>query len=273
MKFYYEKTKGITFNVVASTLFGIIVGSTLSQFVFPRPDWRTCRQIGLEASAAGTGHASDEQWNRSVPQDKPHSFELLHENGYPTDLQTLRTLGTHDAFSPFKGPPTKEVDEAWSRYWQVWMFSIGEDAFKASVPQHSESAVRVHDKKHDDGSASPRYLATFEATHQLHCLYNLFRASYLDYYPDEKQDYNADPAQWHARVDHCVDILRQKLTCDRDTSLITYNWVKGKKGPSANFNVQRVCPRWEHLDEWAAKYEVTSIPAKPEHAVQLDSIP
>lgn len=139
------------------------------------------------------------------------AFELLHENGYPTDLQTLRTLGTHDAFSPFKGPPTKEVDEAWSKYWQVWMFSIGEDAFKASVPQNSGSAVRVHDKKHDDGSEGPRYLATFEATHQLHCLYNLFRASYLDYYPDEKQDYDADPAEWHARVDHCVDILRQKL--------------------------------------------------------------
>lgn len=61
------------------------------------------------------------------------------------------------------------------------------------------------------GTHDKRYLATLEATHQLHCLYNLFRASYLDAYPDERADCERDPLRWHERVDHCVDILRQKL--------------------------------------------------------------
>lgn len=87
------------------------------------------------------------------------------------------------------------------------MFSVDEDDFQASHPQHPESAVRVQNGGKDDG----RYLATFAATHQLHCLYNLFRASYLDSYPDERSDYDEDPRKWHQRVDHCVDILRQKL--------------------------------------------------------------
>lgn len=73
MKFDHEKKMGgITFSAVASMLCGVIIGSTLTQFVFPRPDWRTCRQIGLDASATGTRHTSDEQWNKSVPQDRPH---------------------------------------------------------------------------------------------------------------------------------------------------------------------------------------------------------
>ena len=118
-------------------------------------------------------------------------------------------IGTYNASTPFKGPPTREVDEAWSEYWKVWTFSIDEGAFKASVPQHTEAAVRV--KSETGGTEHPQYLATFEATHQLHCLYNLFRASYLDYYTEEKKDFETDPADWHARVDHCVDVLRQKL--------------------------------------------------------------
>lgn len=72
MKVDHEKMNGINFGAVASMLCGVIIGSTLTQFVFPRPDWRTCRQIGLEASATGTHHTSQERWNRSVPQDKPH---------------------------------------------------------------------------------------------------------------------------------------------------------------------------------------------------------
>lgn len=115
----------------------------------------------------------------------------------------MRVNGTYNATSSFRGPPTPEVDTAWEGYWKIWMLGVDEETFRASHPQYPEASVRLQD--------SGKYLATFGATHQLHCLYNLFRASYLDVYQNEKADYDKDPRNWHERVDHCVEILRQKL--------------------------------------------------------------
>jgi Mycotoxin biosynthesis protein UstYa len=47
--------------------------------------------------------------------------------------------------------------------------------------------------------------------HQLHCLYNLYRATNFDYYEQEARFARLHPQVWHNRVDHCLDILRQKL--------------------------------------------------------------
>jgi len=118
----------------------------------------------------------------------------------------VRVNGTYNIASRFKGPPSREVDSAWEAYWKVWLVSVDQGALSASLPQHPDAAVRLRVGTHDK-----RYLATLEATYQLHCLYNLFRASYLDAYPDERADCERDPLRWHERVDHCVDILRQKL--------------------------------------------------------------
>ncbi|KAJ4423375.1 hypothetical protein N0V82_001978 [Gnomoniopsis sp. IMI 355080] len=267
MKSYMKMLSGISqkkFNsdLAWSFLFGIMIGSIATQIIVANPDWRTRRQFGLEITAALASHQNAPMVAANEP-DRPHLFELLNKDEYPSDLRSERTMGTHNSSSPFKGPPNKGVDEAWSAYWKVWTFSIDEEAFKASNPQHAEAGVQIDQKLGGDSSETPRFLATFEATHQLHCLYNLFRASYLDEYTDEKLDYDANPAEWHQRVDHCVDVLRQKLAC----------WVNGKKSPVANFNVQRVCRRWENLDEWAAEHEVKSMPTKPESAVQLDGFP
>jgi hypothetical protein len=63
------------------------------------------------------------------------------------------------------------------------------------------------------------------------------------------------------------------LPSDRDTSIITYNWVNGKKAPTVNFNVQRTCPDWGAMNRWAAQHEVVAPPTKPAQAVQLPFIP
>lgn len=117
-------------------------------------------------------------------------------------LYLSRMNGTYNKPSPFRGPVNSAVDASWAQYWETWMFSIDEDMLQHSVPQHPEASVRL---------ADGRYMATFEATHQLHCLYNLFRASYRDAYPEEEADYQRNASRWHERVDHCVEVLRQKL--------------------------------------------------------------
>jgi hypothetical protein len=52
-------------------------------------------------------------------------------------------------------------------------------------------------------------------------------------------------------VDHCGDMLRQKLMCDVDSTLITYNWLTNHESPHPNFNVQHTCKGYTSLLESA----------------------
>lgn len=45
----------------------------------------------------------------------------------------------------------------------------------------------------------------------MHCLYNLFRATNLEYYKDEARYAKEQSEDWHRRLDHCIDVLRQKI--------------------------------------------------------------
>ena len=87
-------------------------------------------------------------------------------------------------------------------------------------------------------------LAIFEAIHQVHCVRRLWEATYPDYYPQEK---NHSVEDWRMHIDHCADMLRQKLMCDADTSLITYNWLYHHRNPHPNFHVQHKCRSYDQL--------------------------
>lgn len=55
---------------------------------------------------------------------------------------------------------------------------------------------------------------------------------------------------------HCVEMLRQTLMCHGDMSLVTYNWVRGREAPFANFNGVHQCRNWEGLKEWMEERDV-----------------
>ncbi|KAI1168244.1 hypothetical protein F5B18DRAFT_272100 [Nemania serpens] len=234
-----------------SFLAGCILSVIVTRFVLPGVDWRLCRQFGFESVA--------QQRSPCRP-----SLELFSDRAEHETYQQIRLNGTPDARSAFRGPPSQEVDQSWAKYWSTWIFSVDEEAFLASQPEYPDAAARLPDG---------RYMATFEATHQLHCLYNLFRATYREQYVEEQADFDADPSMWHQRIDHCTEILRQKLECDRDTTVMTYNWVRGRKNAVLNFNSARMCPRWEILEKTAARTKLDGLPSKPRDATELTEIP
>lgn len=123
-------------------------------------------------------------------------------------------------------------------------------------------------------------MAIFEMIHQIHCVVGvprfilkvshltwakqaLWQAAYPDYYTEQREFRNSHPEEWYGHIgesplrlgilscrllsrdafypDHCADMLRQKLMCDADTSIVTYNWMKGHSRPHPNFNVQHQC--------------------------------
>ncbi|KXX81068.1 hypothetical protein MMYC01_202789 [Madurella mycetomatis] len=262
MEAFEQITKSLQVSHLISLCAGALLGSVITQILSPGANWENCQRIGLATSGPVPLMADP----ATTVSRETQSLELLHPGSRNGGLRLSRVNGTYNITTPFKGPPTASTDQAWQQYWNVWIFSVDEYAYHLSKPEHPDAAVRVP-------ASRRRYLATFAATHQLHCLYNLFRATYLDYYDEERNEYEQDPIRWHERVDHCVDIIRQKLECDRDTTLVTYNWVKGKRAPVANFNVARQCALWDDMDQWAKDHEVAVMPEKPKDAVQLDRIP
>ena len=97
----------------------------------------------------------------------------------------------------------------------------------------------------------------------------LWEHTYPEYYSEAYNRSLQNPKEWHQhlgvslsqlsvqwfnlankRPDHCADLLRQKLMCDADMTLITYNWVSNHYQPHPNFNVQHKCRNFEAAMEW-----------------------
>lgn len=73
-------------------------------------------------------------------------------------------------------------------------------------------------------------------------------------------------------ADHCADMLRQKLMCEADASLITYNWLKHHYYPHPNFNVEHQCRNYSRLVEVAETRKVAMTFPKPEGKPVIDFV-
>lgn len=126
--------------------------------------------------------------------------------------------------------------------------SISEDVF-----QHlnaSKHAVKL------PSSLGGGRLAVFETIHQIHCVQTLWQAAYPEYYTKQTEFKNSHPKDWYGHLDHCADMLRQKLMCEADTGIVTYNWMKGHTNPHPNFNVQHECRDFNAILEYARDNQV-----------------
>ncbi|TEY81663.1 hypothetical protein BOTCAL_0032g00050 [Botryotinia calthae] len=160
----------------------------------------------------------------------------------------VRFDGTFDRSSPHKGPPSPEVDALWDEITMLGAMSISEDVF-----QHlnaSKYAVKL------PSSLGGGRLAFFETIHQIHCVQSLWNAAYPEYYTEQTKFKISHPEMWYGHLDHCADVLRQKLMCDADTGIVTYNWLKGKVNPNPNFNVQHQCRNFDAILEYARDNQV-----------------
>ena len=59
-------------------------------------------------------------------------------------------------------------------------------------------------------------------------------------------------------IDHCLELLRQKVMCDIDVGAMTYNWVHVRDAPWPNFNTWHRCMDFEKVLEWGKAHQVRS---------------
>lgn len=154
-----------------------------------------------------------------------------------------------DNTSIWRMPPSPEVDSAWNHI-------SAEDLQLISV-----SSVDVTKSGKDPsvcvkapetwGLGSDAYIAQVEVFHQIHCLDELRKEIYYDYY------YKSPPTDLHkGHKGHCVHMLLQTLMCNADVGIITHNWVhdddyfEPKTRPFPDFSIEKKCRNFTKVMDW-----------------------
>ncbi|KAF4635272.1 hypothetical protein G7Y89_g2820 [Cudoniella acicularis] len=116
--------------------------------------------------------------------------------------------------SPFKGPSTPQVEDAWY-----------------SIMKYGEISVPASDI--------------------LHISYNLTSVQFppeivQDHYseiiPEAKVNKATIPELYERHYEYCVDYTRQYIRCKFDTTILPLNWVRTYQNPTPNGNTIHKCP-------------------------------
>lgn len=163
----------------------------------------------------------------------------------------IRFNGTLDFPSIYRGPPSPEIDAAWSR--------IASDVLPTRM-----SLEEILKAGEVDSPSKVKYPAKFgggfmvsmDAPHQLHCLNLLRKASWPEYYGPKDISFQDTPEVVRMHLDHCIEMIRQNIMCNADVTMITWDWVQRHSFPYPNFNTRHQCRNYEKILDWAVKHAV-----------------
>ena len=156
---------------------------------------------------------------------------------------TTRFNGSLWYDSPFKGPPTAQVEEAWHSAMQYGMLAVSADDYRR-VGHSLRTAVQF------PAEAGGGFMATTVGTHQLHCLHYVWKDHHRPFFPEMERKAREVPELYERHYEHCVDYIRQSLMCQFDTGIIPYNWVLDHQNPTPNGITHHKCVDWDALQDW-----------------------
>ncbi|KAF7860756.1 hypothetical protein EAF04_008274 [Stromatinia cepivora] len=161
------------------------------------------------------------------------------------EISVQRFVGALRTPNKFRGPPSPEIDDAWDEitYPEGGLVRISKEQLERI--NASEYAAEYTEEM------GGGYIAGVEVFHQIHCLNMIRKATYLDYYLPRNAEWERDPDTMRYHIDHCIDMLRQKLMCDPDVGMITYVWAKDWKQPLPDFNTVHMCRSYSKVINWA----------------------
>lgn len=67
---------------------------------------------------------------------------------------------------------------------------------------------------------------------------------------------------------HCIEMLRQVLTCNADVGVIPYAWVEGRDRPYPNFNTRHQCRNADSVVDWAV---ASVMPVEVQRQITLEN--
>ncbi|KAI0146667.1 hypothetical protein BJ166DRAFT_538319 [Pestalotiopsis sp. NC0098] len=150
--------------------------------------------------------------------------------------------------SPYFGSPNPENNKLWEELYNVGMTVITREE---NDQLQVETTHLVGDSEH--------YLVTIEVFHQLHCLDYLRHAAYSS--ASGEQTHHPGESEWSKsrHLDHCIEYLRQVLTCHGDLTPITLETIPGvpvlplpNPPPyKPNFSIRHTCRNFDQIYDFA----------------------
>ncbi|KAF2094773.1 hypothetical protein NA57DRAFT_22567, partial [Rhizodiscina lignyota] len=140
------------------------------------------------------------------------------------------------------GMPNDEVDRNWENLYKSTIIKIPQESAAKLVNYTSPVPG-------DEGS----YITMLDVFHQLHCLNIIRRTIYPERYHGQLWDgYQYRNITMH-HVEHCIDSLRQLVTCHSDISTHYWRWELILDPPRyANHpKVPHTCRDFDAIKEWA----------------------
>ncbi|KAH8805171.1 hypothetical protein F5884DRAFT_798588 [Xylogone sp. PMI_703] len=185
---------------------------------------------------------------------KSSSFQKL-EAGFPTDYkpvlpevdieEVLFTGGpafdeNGDMYIPnparikYIGDPNEEIDQAWDELIKGRYFKITEQEAKEAFGE------KYNETWYEKAGA---YVAGLDMFHTLHCLDQLRRVLYPDYYE------LLEPAH----LGHCVEQIRQYIMCAGDITPIPTKFFPGAGYQYVVSDVTHTCRNFQNIRDWVSK--------------------
>ena len=192
----------------------------------------------------------------------------------PTSLQTLKTNGSFRFPSPYRGEPSRSVDQAWDRISMLRPLDLPLTDSEFLAIGSSVSTAARNAPEHGGG-----FFLQPEFSHQLHCVNLLRKASYFkyDYYKPRDPDFTDNIELFKVHVDHCTEMLRQFVMCHADVGIVTAHWIDQRRAAWPDFNTRKVCRDFEGIFESVRKLQLPvgtpMRPSRPEGASVLPAPP
>ncbi|KAH9839679.1 hypothetical protein Tdes44962_MAKER08022 [Teratosphaeria destructans] len=172
----------------------------------------------------------------------------------------------------YRQDPSPAVDQVWDELGEVkYILVTEEEAIKMGKP--TEYAVRWPDEP-------DKFLMHLHAPHLLHCL-NVLRKNAYHNFPHYYKDGETLNAIHWTHWSHCLEIVRQELSCRPSMHLISMVWQEGEDVFFPDFHTQKKCVRWDDFQEMTSRrmiphkevVRVTKNTSKPKDAVQRPTPP
>ncbi|KAJ7275479.1 hypothetical protein B0H12DRAFT_1087474 [Mycena haematopus] len=157
------------------------------------------------------------------------------------DVLEYKVVKFHSGFGPdlpiYDQPPSDEVDRAWE--------GLYEFAY-SKIPRNQ--ALHLANKTYPILGEPATYMLALDVFHELHCLDEIRKAMYPDYYPRTSEGINTK------HMHHCISSLRQSIMCTADISTIVWQWSEKSQAAKERSDILHTCRDFAKIQEWGKKH-------------------
>ncbi|KAM7186188.1 protein of unknown function (DUF3328) domain containing protein [Rhypophila sp. PSN 637] len=171
--------------------------------------------------------------NSCQEQDSDGGAQLIGQAQIPVSMESFRfQTGVRKQYTAFFGPRNASTDAAWDSILNAGLVRI-------TKAQADSLSAPTTWSRHDPSM----YVGIVEVFHQLHCLGHLRTLIYA-------ADPTAERMKNPGHADHCIEYLRQTLTCLADVEIAPIGWDSRLQSYGIRDDTVRQCRSFDRIHEW-----------------------